>query len=447
MLADAARRTADVDIDTIVSRESLRRAGFQAAAAALVLGVLLFASRGPARQALDAASLTLFPERVALERDAGQREGQGGHRRSRSGAAGRQPRADHRPGADRGRRSLARDGDDGDCSRLVPAGACRRSPRRSSTGSRPAPSTSPTYEIAVAVRRASRASTSTTPIPPGCGSRRAPRPTAATSTRRPAPTSACTCSPIVRRRRRRWRSAAASRSHSAATAPNELSAALTVSRRQLLSRAPRRPRRLRARRATPSISSASSRIAPPDVRVLKPATDRSVTRLEEVDIEAQAEDDYGVDRLDLVYSVRGGAEKVVPLNIPRANSTSPAVTRCSSRISTCSRETSSPTTCARATSRAARGQRSAQRHLLPRGQAVRAGVCARAEPGRHGRRRQPELASTISSSRKKRSSLPPGSSSGAHAAKGSEVRAGHQSGGAGRSGAEDQSRGDVELVP
>ena len=33
-----------------------------------------------------------------------------------------------------------------------------------------------------------------------------------------------------------------------------------------------------------------------------------MTRLEEVDIEAQAEDDYGVDRLDLVYSVKGGAE-------------------------------------------------------------------------------------------------------------------------------------------
>src|SRR5438105_8367188 len=56
---------------------------------------------------------------------------------------------------------------------------------------------------------------------------------------------------------------------------------------------------------------------PPDVRVLKPAQDRSVTRLEEVDIEAQAEDDYGVARLDLVYSVRGGAEKTVPLAIPR----------------------------------------------------------------------------------------------------------------------------------
>src|SRR5262245_63446881 len=55
---------------------------------------------------------------------------------------------------------------------------------------------------------------------------------------------------------------------------------------------------------------------PPDVRILKPASDRSVTRLEEVDVEAQAEDDYGVDRLDLVYSVHG-TEKIVPLPIAR----------------------------------------------------------------------------------------------------------------------------------
>src|SRR4029078_3277722 len=56
---------------------------------------------------------------------------------------------------------------------------------------------------------------------------------------------------------------------------------------------------------------------PPDVRVLKPATDRSVTRLEEVDGEAQAEDDYGVDRVGVLSPVRGSAEKVVPLPIER----------------------------------------------------------------------------------------------------------------------------------
>ena len=99
--------------------------------------------------------------------------------------------------------------------------------------------------------------------------------------------------------------------------------------------------------------------------MLKPATDRSVTRLEEVDIEAQAEDDYGVDRLDLVYSVKGGAEKVVPLQHPAAPaSTSPAATRCSSRTSTCSRATSCPTTCARAISRAARGPNEARSDIF-----------------------------------------------------------------------------------
>jgi hypothetical protein len=56
---------------------------------------------------------------------------------------------------------------------------------------------------------------------------------------------------------------------------------------------------------------------PPEVRVLAPAADRTVTKLEEVDIEAQAEDDYGVDRLELVYAVRGGADRVLPFAIPQ----------------------------------------------------------------------------------------------------------------------------------
>ena len=56
---------------------------------------------------------------------------------------------------------------------------------------------------------------------------------------------------------------------------------------------------------------------PPDVHVVKPASDRSVTRLEEVDIEAQAEDDYGIERMELVYAVRGQSERVVPLDVPR----------------------------------------------------------------------------------------------------------------------------------
>jgi hypothetical protein len=55
---------------------------------------------------------------------------------------------------------------------------------------------------------------------------------------------------------------------------------------------------------------------PPEVHVMKPASDRRVTRLEEVTIEAEASDDFGISAFDLVYSVRGGPEKVVPLNVP-----------------------------------------------------------------------------------------------------------------------------------
>jgi hypothetical protein len=51
---------------------------------------------------------------------------------------------------------------------------------------------------------------------------------------------------------------------------------------------------------------------PPDVRILRPAGDQQITPLEEVAIDARAEDDYGIDALELVYSVPGGQTKTVP---------------------------------------------------------------------------------------------------------------------------------------
>lgn len=53
---------------------------------------------------------------------------------------------------------------------------------------------------------------------------------------------------------------------------------------------------------------------PPDVRIVRPATDRQVTTIEEVPIEARADDDFGVASLELVYAVRGGQEKAVPFD-------------------------------------------------------------------------------------------------------------------------------------
>jgi len=47
---------------------------------------------------------------------------------------------------------------------------------------------------------------------------------------------------------------------------------------------------------------------PPDVRIIRPAGDKRVTPLEEVTIEARADDDHGLDRLELVVGVRGDSQ-------------------------------------------------------------------------------------------------------------------------------------------
>jgi hypothetical protein len=53
---------------------------------------------------------------------------------------------------------------------------------------------------------------------------------------------------------------------------------------------------------------------PPDVRILRPSSDQQVTPLEEIAIEARADDDYGVASFDLVYGVAGGAPRTVPFD-------------------------------------------------------------------------------------------------------------------------------------
>ncbi len=50
---------------------------------------------------------------------------------------------------------------------------------------------------------------------------------------------------------------------------------------------------------------------PPDVRILRPSSDQQITALEEVAIEARADDDYEIAAFDLVYSVSGGRERTV----------------------------------------------------------------------------------------------------------------------------------------
>jgi hypothetical protein len=51
---------------------------------------------------------------------------------------------------------------------------------------------------------------------------------------------------------------------------------------------------------------------PPEVHILRPSGDTQIMPLEEVPIEARADDDFGIASLDMVYSVSGGPEKIVP---------------------------------------------------------------------------------------------------------------------------------------
>jgi hypothetical protein len=52
---------------------------------------------------------------------------------------------------------------------------------------------------------------------------------------------------------------------------------------------------------------------PPTVSLDKPGRDTRVTSVDEVFVEAKAEDDFGVNGLDLVYSINGAPEKTVNL--------------------------------------------------------------------------------------------------------------------------------------
>ena len=61
---------------------------------------------------------------------------------------------------------------------------------------------------------------------------------------------------------------------------------------------------------------------PPDVRILRPGGDKQVTPLEEVEIEARAEDDFGVSSLELVFQVPGRKDTVIPFETRREVSAS-----------------------------------------------------------------------------------------------------------------------------
>jgi hypothetical protein len=314
LVEDAARRVDAIALDDIVPRERLRRGGVKAGAAAVTLVVLAVMAREPARQSLDAASLALFPERIRLEVSPGDtRLVQGAALTIEARLAGNR--------APVGARVEVSEGDRMRTAEMLGSGAEFRLSMsqvvsdfqyRVVAGS----VASRTYRVTVArpphvVRiDADYVFPASLGLPlrteTDGGDVYAPAGTAVTLhvfTDRPVASGQL--------------SLANGQSISlAARADAQLTATLKV----LEDGSYRVALRDRDGLADPGQTEYFIRALedrPPDVHVVKPASDRSVTRLEEVDIEAQAEDDYGIDRMELVYAVRGQSEKIVPLDVPR----------------------------------------------------------------------------------------------------------------------------------
>jgi len=321
LVADAARRADAVDLDTVVASAHLRRSRIQAAVASAVLLVVLFFAKEPARQSLDAASLALFPARATLEVVPGDvRVKEGATVAIEARLAGNTAPVAARLEVEQGsawRASEMSTSSPGHF-RAVIASVAAGFRYRVVAGT----VTSRAYRVAVASPpRVARIDVDYTyPAALGLAARTeidggdvyAPTGTAIRlhiHTEHPVASGSLALFgggslPLT------------------TVTPTELSAPLAVSADGSY--------RVKLADGGGLTNDAGTEYfirvvddRPPDVHIVRPATDRQVTALEEVDVEAQVDDDYGLERVELVYAVRGEAEKIVPLEIPtRATSAS-----------------------------------------------------------------------------------------------------------------------------
>jgi hypothetical protein len=315
VLADAARRAREVNVDAIISGTAMRRAAVQAAAAIALLLTALVATRQTLQQTADAAALTLFPARVGIEVAPG-------NARIKAGTPiVIEARLVGNSAPVAAQVQIA----DGEAWRGIPMqggaiGKFRADVTATQTSFRyrvvAGAVTSPAYDISVV--RPPRVTRIDVDYAYPAGLRLPPR------TERDAGDIYAPAGTDVRLHVITDQPAAAGRmalsgGRSIDLQParsNELTTGLKVTEDGSYRLAVADAEGLSSAGDTEYFIRVLEDRAP-DVRVTRPASDRSVTRLEEIDIEAQAEDDYGIDRLDLVYSVRGEAEKVMPFRIPR----------------------------------------------------------------------------------------------------------------------------------
>ncbi len=315
MLADAAVRARTVDVESVVPTEAVRRATVRAAGAILMLAIVAVVGRGPAQQVADAASLILFPSRAVLDVRPGDTRVRVGTPLSIEArlVGNRAPiSAQVQIAVDNRWRSSEMTSDSAGTFQLTLGSVTAPFAYRVVAGNL----ASSTYKVTVArPPQVTRIDLDFT-YPPTIGLK--PRSEqnggdifapAGTDVRvrihtdLPVSTGRLTL-------------ADAKAVPLALDAPTQLSTVLKIVRDNSYRVAVVDNEGLsNGSEAEYFIRVLDDR--PPEVHVTKPAGDRAVTRLEEVDIEAQVDDDYGVDRLELVYAVRGGVEHVAGLDIPR----------------------------------------------------------------------------------------------------------------------------------
>jgi hypothetical protein len=308
VLADAAKRCRNLDLDRIVSRQALRKAAMSASAATVALFVLGFFSAGPASRAAQVFALYLFPERIVLEVAPGDVKLRAGQplrviARMPGSSGGVVPVLRYGQGKE-WREARMEPGKDGfgfaferveeGFSYSVAAAAARsrdytvsvvRPPRVERIDLQ--------YEYPRAFGLKPRLEEDSGDIYGPVGTR--------------VRISVITDKPITSAALTLGEGKRVSLQHGAEGAEGELLISEDGSYRVALGDG---DGLFNPGDTEYFIRTLEDR--PPDVRVVRPAGDRQVTPIEEVSIEARADDDFGIAAFDLVYSVRGGDEKSVP---------------------------------------------------------------------------------------------------------------------------------------
>ena len=322
MISDAASRIRALDLTQVVRPEVVRRAGFVAVAGVALLSIMMVASREPAGRALDAAAFYAFPSRLRLDVKPG-------HARIAAGSSLRITA--HVRGADQVMTPVVE---------LVPAASDAASEDGQPSTARVMTSAGRKDEFVVTVddvRESFKYRVSAGPVNSSTfdvSVLRPPHvrqidlsyeyPAASGLKNRVDEDSGDIYAPMGTTVRLRVRTdkpvtngemvmADGSRQSLTSGGPTVLETAITIAQDGSYRIALADAEGLRNPGETEYfVRTLADR--PPEVRINKPTGDLEVTPLQEVTIEAHANDDYGIAQLDLVYAVRGGREHTVTLS-------------------------------------------------------------------------------------------------------------------------------------